>query len=222
MKVEIERCWIPRRRPLRKMDALVRKVEGAPDIECPGGIWRDAPLRELADPGDILYNELNEGRRRGYHLTEDQFRNVRHLVGDSGARPADSAYKSHRRGYVFSDTEKEAAAAVKERCRHPKVCAFTIRGSAKSEETRTATFDLGDPEEAFRPFRLKCSGQGSVTRLAFETLEDLRESLERLGASGECLWGAEVEKVEYALSVESEIEVDETWFDEVRYLTLRE
>jgi hypothetical protein len=218
-----ERCWVPQRRPLREMDAAIRKVEDDPRVEC-GGLASDAELREGADPEDILYNELNPERGRGYHITEGQYRNIEYLVTGRG-RPTDSAYKSHRRGYVFTDKEKEVAEAIGKNCSTPKVCAFTIKGHTREEPDSTASYEFGEPEPPVHPYRLECWGSnkegryGDVIRRKYQSLRELKEDLGRLGGSGRCLFGAEVLRAD-EIPVEIELSDESVVYDEVRYISL--
>ena len=134
-------CWIYWDRPLKEMEKRIRKLSPDPIADV---LKCDNSLRDSLAPDDIKF--LGS-------VTSNQFRNTKAILGLGS--PSKSAYKSHRKGYVYSEKVKKMAEQVKEECKD-KVCAVVIQGEIKSQKMENvSSYIIGDLEMPENPYELE-------------------------------------------------------------------
>ena len=224
MTLKEEDCWIYWDRPLKKMEKRIRKLTPDPSadvLEC-GNSWggsAEFKLRETTPSEDILFMGS---------VTSNQYQNIKAILGMGS--PSRDAYKSHRKGYVYSEKEKQIAEKVKSECKE-KVCAIVIQGDLKSSMRDYITgYTLGDPEVPTDPYELHYgeivgfgTRDGKTIRRSreFSSILDAKSFLEsKKDADYHSFVGTTLKKVKHYIPLSIEWETEKKSYDKVKYFQL--
>lgn len=197
-------------------------------------------VRPLSKMEDNIKDHLHEvsnyelSGKKNMHfigsITSNQYNNVRHLVTGSW-RPARTAYKSHRKGYEFSDAQKRMAEEIKKKCMgRDDVCSLVIQRQGKEETERyvsefkfLATKETGSFPKP-DPFLLICTTLDQKKRdVNLEYFSDeatVRKYLKQEGEEGGCSEGATILKIDEITEAHPKIATRKHKFDRVKYFTL--
>jgi len=210
-----EDCWIYWDRPLKKMEKRIKKLTSNPSadlLECRS--WSGVKFRENVKSEDIQF--LGS-------VTKNQIRNVRSIL--TGSSPSDSAYKSHRKGYVFSDKEKKLSKEVKEKCKD-KVCAVVVQSDRQSDERHIIkSYIIGDveiPDDVYElKFVEKQEGDWRIIQKEFSDLLDVKSFLESMkGKKSSAIVSPYLKKLEHYRTVDMITDTEETVYDHVKYFQI--